>query len=121
MKMFVYGSLRKDMYNSVIFNEEKGDSEYIGDGLLDGYELYSLGSYPAIYEGDGSVVVELYEVHNQEVFDSIDWMEKGAGYKRKEVTIKVNGNDETGYVYVYSRVPSGSKVEDGDWVNFIKS
>ncbi|MDD3043226.1 MAG: gamma-glutamylcyclotransferase, partial [Methanosarcinaceae archaeon] len=48
MIMALYGSLRDGLYNSRRFAlPEK--SEFLGTARVEGYALYSLGAYPAVY------------------------------------------------------------------------
>ena len=35
---------------------------YIGDGVIDGYQMYDLGSYPGVVEGKGIVQGEVYQI-----------------------------------------------------------
>lgn len=72
-RIFVYGSLRKGMYNYDVYLKDK--SIYIGDGYVKG-ELYTIHgeSYPALVFGESLIAGEIYEV-SDEVEATIDALE----------------------------------------------
>ncbi len=87
--------------------------------------MYSLGSYPAVCPGNGSIIVELHEVQ-EKAAERIDNMEAGAGYTGVKVPISIpdslapKGHREveaTIYTWPKERLESGryQKVESGDW------
>ena len=78
--IFVYGSLKKGYYNHSII---KG-STFVGTKVLLGYQLYDTGfGYPAIAKDKwGSVLGEVYQIE-EDIFNSINNMELGAGYVLK--------------------------------------
>ncbi|HAS50585.1 MAG TPA: gamma-glutamylcyclotransferase [Gammaproteobacteria bacterium] len=59
-KVFVYGTLLKRMSRSSVLD----NSLYYGLAIIEA-DLYNLGSYPGIKQGDGCVVGEIYEVSQQ--------------------------------------------------------
>ncbi len=109
----VYGSLREGQYNF-----EKSQMKKLGTYTVQGYEMYSLGHYPAIVKGSGSIVVELMEV-TPRFKARLDRMELGAGYKIKKIKLG-DKTDVTLYVYDSSAKElsetSYGKVQSGDWV-----
>jgi gamma-glutamylcyclotransferase (GGCT)/AIG2-like uncharacterized protein YtfP len=111
-KVAVYGSLRPPMYNFVSFNHHYGGIEILGETTIQGYDLYSFGSYPGAVKGDGNLVVTLLEVP-KDCFEDMDCMEYGAGYKREKVL--VNGDEYTMWIYPKVR---GTHVPGGDWVKY---
>ena len=81
-------------------------SKFLGTVELPG-KLYAVSSYPALVEGgDKTHVAELYEVPDH-VFDMVDRMEIGAGYKRMDVTVECDG--ETRVAGAYYAGPSLAK------------
>lgn len=109
----VYGSLRKGEYNQ----EGRNGMKYLSTHEIDGYELYSFGSYPGIKEGKGKLTVDIFECTDQ-CKKSIDWMEIGAGYVIKPITIEGKECD----LYVYNHDVEGyTKVESGDWSTYLKN
>lgn len=104
-----YGSLKKDHYN---FNRFGGQT-FVKEVELDGYELFNLGSYPAILEGKGKIIAELHEV-TPEAFASIRRMEIGAGYSEKQK--EIDGEKASLFVFSESRIRNAfPKIEDGNW------
>ena len=85
MLIAVYGSLREGCYNNPFF---LGDADKKGTTLVEG-RLYSFGAYPGLVKEGCSFPVEceVYEV-NLETYNSIDAMERGAGYFRTVVPTK---------------------------------
>ena len=73
IQLFVYGSLRKGMYNYERYL--KGKSNFVANGVVKG-ELYALHdvSYPALLMGDEDILGEIYEV-DEDVAHDIDVLE----------------------------------------------
>lgn len=73
MQIFVYGSLRKGMYNYTKYLE--GKSTFIDFGSVQG-SLYALHGveYPALLPGDHTILGEIYEI-DEEVASAIDKLE----------------------------------------------
>ncbi len=111
--IFIYGSLRKGRYNHYVIK----DAEFLGQSVMYGWDLYSLGNYPAIVKGDGRVVIEAYRVTDEQ-YERIDWMEEGAGYKKESATIVLYGNYITGDFWYRPKKPNGELVSSGDWNEF---
>lgn len=112
----VYGSLRVGEYN---FNRlsKFGKLEHVATTSIQGYDLYSLGPYPAVKEGNGTIVVDILEADDNS-FRAIDGMEKGAGYVSK--VIDYNGEDATLYLYT-GYVDQNRLVESGDWSKYLST
>lgn len=75
-KVAVYGSLRKGLGNHRVL----GDSKLIGKEWISNYEMFSLGSFPGIRNGKGSIYVEVYEVDSN-TLERLDTLE---GYHAKD-------------------------------------
>jgi len=108
-KIAVYGSLRQGEYNFERMSYI-GDIQYETTTTIQGWDLYSLGMYPAIKKGTGTIVVDILNV-GDEVLDFIRGMEFGAGYH--EETVNVDGQDC--FIYVYNYELSRNQVLSGDW------
>jgi len=112
--VLVYGSLRKNQYNFDTFKNLYGDSiAYMLTDTLKGYDLFSLGAYPAILPGNGEIVVDLIRC-SPECYKDILNMELKAGYR--EETILFKGVSCKLFVYNASELPN--KVKSGDWLKF---
>lgn len=122
--LFVYGSLRKGMYNHYLLER---NSLQIATARIKGFSLYSLGSYPAIQECDDEdsfVCGEIYDVGSLRTYEQIDMMELGARYSRKMVkAVDIAGNEYDVLTYVFPKerdMSFNNKVMHGDWVLFVK-
>jgi gamma-glutamylcyclotransferase (GGCT)/AIG2-like uncharacterized protein YtfP len=116
-RIAVYGSLRKSEYN---YRKEMG--EPIACGRIIGAQLFSLGAFPCIVRNDAnngdSVEVEVYDLP-EKVFNSIEAMELGAGYRREEITFVDHAKDEPeiveAYFYPAKQDWFGPQIVSGDW------
>ncbi len=123
MIMALYGSLREDLYNSRRFDLPRR-SEFLGTVRIKGYALYSLGPYPAVYPSEGdSVLAEVRKFSGKqqlEIAKSIDYMELFGGYHREYTDLEIGGQKVRATIYVYDEEPGTEKVENGDWVEYLK-
>ncbi len=95
-------------------------SKFVGEASLEGYEMYSLMSFPPfITKGNGKVFGEVYEV-SEDLLRRLDLFE--ARYNRKEVDIEVSGKKMKAYAYVIKidikkkRIPFLlNKINSGVW------
>lgn len=96
--IFVYGTLKRNQINHHFLN----DAKYINDGVLNGYKMWNLGSYPAIKEGVGFVLGEVYEVDEDTLFEIDKLEDEGVLYKKVLESIIMNdGKTIECFVYVY--------------------
>lgn len=113
-----YGSFKKYSKRGYNFNRfaQYGEQIYIRDVKLKGYEMYDLGAYPAVCEGEGRIKAELHAVTNK-AFNYIEAMELGAGYSPKTIKLNIDFDDEDAVIFLYpKRLPNGiNKVVSGDW------
>ena len=71
MKLAVYGTLRKNQGNDRCLST----SEYLGTTRIDGFQMVSLGGYPAVDRSkQGSITVEVYEASPEDV-ERCNWLE----------------------------------------------
>jgi gamma-glutamylcyclotransferase (GGCT)/AIG2-like uncharacterized protein YtfP len=103
--LFVYGTL---MSNNRKGHTYLGDARFLGECTLNGYELYDLGDYPGIVEGNEKVKGELYAISIEKLPDIDSYEEEGNLYKRKMVQI-VNKDHEIfdAFVYIYIKSVAG--------------
>ena len=99
-KVFVYGTLMKGETNHHYLE----NSTFLGMATIEGYEMYNVGWYPAIIDGDGIIIGELYQVPNIDI-PSIDMLEgEGSLYiKRCETVTDSKGKSSFAFIYVYNR------------------
>lgn len=76
----VYGSLKRGFYNHHLLQH----SAFLADGTVDGYAMYSLGSYPMVIRGRGAISVELFDI-DQATLARLDRLEGFPHYYGREV------------------------------------
>ena len=117
-KVFVYGTLLQgEMRNPVL-----DGSRCLGPALASG-KLVDLGRYPALLEGDGNVVGEVYEVNRLtlEQLDRIEGFDQrrplASLYRRETIDIRYFADDrrERVLTYRYHRPHRGAPIPHGDY------
>ncbi|SFN04545.1 Uncharacterized conserved protein YtfP, gamma-glutamylcyclotransferase (GGCT)/AIG2-like family [Izhakiella capsodis] len=109
MRIIVYGSLRREQGNSHWMT----NGQWLGDHVIDGYELYSLGHYPGVIKGMGKVYCEVYRIDATMLAELDALRSKGGEYKR-ELTSTPYGS---AWLYVYQHSMAGRKrIVSGDWL-----
>ena len=98
--VFVYGTLMNGETNHHYLE----NSKFSGMVTIEGYEMYSMGGYPAIIDGNSLIMGELYQVPNTDM-PSIDMLEgEGSLYiKRCETVTDSKGKSSFAFIYVYNR------------------
>lgn len=120
--IFVYGSLKKGYYNHVHYLSDAG---FIGEGIIKGYDMYSLGKFPAIVKGQGRVYGELYRV-TEVGLDGIDMLESYCSetdsglYVRREVEVRTVAGIIKADAYIWGEDVNALKnrceyIEEGNW------
>lgn len=121
--MALYGSLRNGLHNSRRLNLQTM-SDFLGMTIIEGYALYSLGPYPAVYPTENSsVVAEVRRFSGKkqlEVAKSIDYMELFGGYHREYVDLEIEQQKVRGFIYVYDEKPETEVIDHGDWTRYLK-
>lgn len=117
MKHLFYGSLRRGSEGSKgekTYNYGRfSGQEFIKTIKLDGYQMYNLGTYPAVTKGKGTITVELQEVDESSA-QRIRWMELGAGYTA--VKIPVDNEEATMYIYEENLDGRYPQIKSGNWL-----
>src|SRR5690242_12504258 len=110
-----YGSLRRGMENYDVYKE---DLRYLYSARLLGYKLYSRGQYPFAVKtgGDDAIVVEIFQITNNNTAADIHRMELEEGYYSTEEII--NGKKTT--IYLFNSGENYPEVPGGDWVTFFR-
>lgn len=109
MRIIVYGSLRRKQGNSHWMTH----AQWLGDHQIEGYELYSLGHYPGVITGEGTVYCEVYRI-DASILAELDALRtKGEEYKRFLIQTPFG----SAWLYVYQRSVSGrQRIMSGDWL-----
>ena len=96
-KVFVYGTLMKGETNHDFLQ----NATFLDKTVIEGYDMYNVGWYPAIIDGEGLAIGEVYSVPVEDMA-SIDSLEgEGSLYEKRCVRITVNGVQDFAFVYVY--------------------
>ena len=108
--VFVYGTLMRNHRNHGYLE----NSTYVGEGSIEGYEIYDLGRYPGIIKGSGTVYGEVYQV-TEETEKKLDYLEEeGDLYLKKPEVVRLDdGRSLEAMVYVYNKSVSGCKKLEG--------
>lgn len=122
MRVAVYGSLRVGEYNFNSFARSY-DMKHIDSIEVPGFDLYSLGSYPAIIKGENTLKVDILDVE-EAAFHGIKMMELGAGYSTDYIEYK--GDKVPIYIFddpmqIEYLKKNKDLVSSGDWVDYNKS
>lgn len=111
--LFVYGTLKRGYRNHQLLEK----SSYMGKGTISGYDLYDLGSFPAIIRGTGEVYGELYEI-DTETMKKVDWLEsEGSLYIKMPVNVSQDGKMIIAITYIFNRQVHNAKKIDREWRN----
>ena len=129
MYLFVYGTLMQGFENpfSKILMDQ---ADFIGKAYTYGF-LYDIDSYPGLVEGSEKVYGELYDIHNELIFETLDAYEGTQAeedgeepyYQRvsREV-FTLSGKCYQSQLYLYSRdVSVCHLISTGDYRAFLKS
>jgi gamma-glutamylcyclotransferase (GGCT)/AIG2-like uncharacterized protein YtfP len=109
----VYGSLKRGFYNHRLLER----STFLSDGQVQGFEMFSLGSFPMVTPGRGAIAVELFEVDHA-TFAQLDRLEGFPNfYGRTVVTVSTAYCPVQAWLYVGRReqVKGHPRVRSGLW------
>ena len=119
MNCFVYGTILKGMHR----NESLLDSPCLGLACTQG-DLFDLGDYPGMIQGDGLVYGEVYEI-DDEILAILDQIEgffpgraKDSLYLRSEITNTMlkDGQKLQAWAYFYNRdLSKAQRIQHGDY------
>jgi len=96
--IFVYGTLKRNKGA----NHFLSNAKFIGEGVIQGYEMYIVGYFPGIVKGKGKIRGEVYEV-DEEILEMLDEYEGVPDlYERIRENVKLdNGKELEAYFYLY--------------------
>jgi gamma-glutamylcyclotransferase (GGCT)/AIG2-like uncharacterized protein YtfP len=109
----VYGSLKRGFYNHRLLEA----STFMATGLVDGFEMFSLGSYPMVIPGNGKISVEVFEV-DFPTFGQLDRLEGFPSfYGRQVVTVETPHCPIETWMYVGmpQQVKRCKRIRSGVW------
>lgn len=114
--LFVYGTLKRGFHNHACLGN---NPTYLGEAVLPGYQMYSLGGFPAIALGKGEVKGELYEVDDVG-FKHCDRLEGYPNFYNRSQVLVHHPMDEQkvkfeAWVYHFDKAPKAPLIKDGVW------
>lgn len=117
----VYGTLKKRGNNHRVM----GESRLIGEAVVPGFDMFKLGGFPGVRPGDGSVLVEVYQVTNTtdarriyslEGYNGIRGDSDNTFYDTQGIDVQIGGHNFESEIFIYQgRCDPKQKVEDGVW------
>lgn len=123
-KIFVYGSLMKNLWNydKVLKNRIRR----VEKGSIRGTLYHLPEGYPAVIEGDTPVYGEVCTLSNRRLIKSLDLLEGYMGpgennlYERQKMSVTLEDGTQTecwSYIYVNEKYAKkkGTLVTHGDW------
>ena len=113
MLVAVYGSLKKGFGNHSLLKHSK----FIGEDIVKGFEMRSMGAFPFIRKGFGNVHIEIYEVDDLTMFN-LDRLE-GYPYFYNRIQVKTKNLKKKVWIYVINEklsfVTNYKIVSNGLW------
>ncbi|MBW7982804.1 gamma-glutamylcyclotransferase family protein [Enterobacillus tribolii] len=109
MRIIVYGSLRRKQGNSHWMT----NAQWLGDHVLEGYEMYDLGHYPAVIQGDGEIYCEVYRIDST-ILSELDELKSNSRFYKRELISTPYGSAWI-YLYLYP-VEGYPRIASGDWL-----
>jgi gamma-glutamylcyclotransferase (GGCT)/AIG2-like uncharacterized protein YtfP len=89
------------------------NAQWLGDYPIEGFELYSLGHYPGVIQGNGTVHCEVYRIDASTLGELDALRTKGGEYKRHLMQTPFG----SAWLYVYQRSVAGrQRITSGDWL-----
>ena len=109
--IFVYGTLLKGQRNHDAYLK---NCYFAGGGTIKGYDMYDLGTYPGIKQGNGKVTGEVYYVTDEEL-EKVDCLEdEGNEYIKTPAKVYMeNGEELEAMVYLYNWSIEGCRRIEG--------
>lgn len=109
MKVIVYGSLMRHQGNSHWMT----NATWLGEHMLDGYEIYDLGEYPVAVAGQGKIYGEVYRISSSILAELDRLKSEEIGYKRELVQTPYG----SAWMYLYqSPVQDLPRITSGNWL-----
>jgi gamma-glutamylcyclotransferase (GGCT)/AIG2-like uncharacterized protein YtfP len=119
VKLAVYGTLRGQ---GRLHDDYLRGATFRGAVKLNGYDMWSLGSYPYVTKGKGTILAEIWEAKEWQATNTAR-MEMGAGYRLKIVET-IHGPALLFYMPLAKHTEwqenryDDNKIPDGDWMQY---
>jgi gamma-glutamylcyclotransferase (GGCT)/AIG2-like uncharacterized protein YtfP len=113
----VYGSLRKGLHNAPVL----GNSEYVGNTIIKGWQMFSLGSFPFVLANpDKAIKVEVYRVLSSDVEENLDYLEGYPSFYDRDDAVETGFGTASMYFMHEMYDDTAPEVVSGDWVSYLK-
>lgn len=109
-QVFVYGTLKRGFSNDHVMR--KANAVYVGDSVIDRFDMYSLAAFPAIVPTEKPHLVygEVYTVAD---IEPLDWLE---GYPDFYDRMEVMTSYGLAWVYYLHAPPEAApRIKEGFW------
>lgn len=116
-KVAVYGSLRKGMGNHGLLVAV--GAVLVSTERAPGFNMVSLGGYPAVYESVGDITIEVYDVaHNEE--ESMRRLDRLEGFPTFYNRKLIDTSQGPAWIYFMpeEQLAHRRAVPNGDWVEY---
>ena len=107
--VFVYGTLRRGRGN---YQRLLTTSEWLGEHVVSGWDMYDLGAFPAVIRGTGDVTGDVFRV-SPATFNRLDMLEGYPRFYDRELIRTPVGD---AWVYCHNETPSNRPIPSGDWI-----
>ena len=113
-KVAVYGSLKQGYGNHGVMQRAGG--QLVSTEVIHGFNMYSLGGFPGIKPGNGSIHIEVYTVEDMQPLDYLEGYNPnnpmGGLYNRTTIQTSTGA----AWIYIYNgHVSASSLIADGVW------
>lgn len=111
-KVCVYGTLMTGFGNNRLLS--RTNSKLLGEDEIDGFDMYSLGGFPGVNKGNGTIKVEIWEVDCVETFWNLDGLE-GYPYMYTRDVVPTKYGDAWIYIYNHNLSTTNKLIKVGNW------
>lgn len=111
----VYGSLREGLHNHCVLN----GAEKVGNTIIKGWDMFSLGGFPYVLKGEGDVVIEVYKVDNSDTLEDLDCLEGYPTFYDRVDDLDTEFGKASMYFMHNHYTVGNPAVESGDWFDYI--
>lgn len=115
MLVAVYGSLRKGMGNHAVISQDL-NRQHLSTERIKGWDMYSYGAFPYISPGEGSIVVEVYDLAER----TLEQLDRLEGYPYFYDRTRVETSQGPAWIYFINQGSNNRPVKNGDWVRHVK-
>lgn len=124
LPVFVYGTLRKGYGNYEWALKDRTTKEVYG--VLSGYRMYAVSTFPGIVEGgEGAVIGELMYFTDPDIMMHLDRLEgydatheSRSMYLRRKVSVHTADGPVEAWTYIWNHALNAPPIESGDYADY---